>query len=57
LLGRIGASYASDFDASLPTFLLQGDIAEIIIIPRAITATERQALERYASAKYNIPLA
>jgi hypothetical protein len=33
-----------------------GDIAELLIFQRAITTTERQALERYASAKYNIPL-
>lgn len=33
-----------------------GDIYEILIYPRALTANERQAVERYLSSKWAIPL-
>jgi hypothetical protein len=44
-------------NASDSTLFFNGDIAELLIFQRAITTTERQALEGYASAKYNIALA
>jgi hypothetical protein len=46
----IGANAAATANA------WNGDIAELLIFQRAITTTEREALERYASAKYNIAL-
>jgi hypothetical protein len=36
---------------------LNGDIAEIIVFPTALTATNRQSIERYLSNKYAIALA
>jgi hypothetical protein len=34
-----------------------GDIAEILVIPRAVTTSERQQVESYLSSKYAITLA
>jgi len=33
-----------------------GDIAEVLVFPRALTTTERQAVERYLSNKYAITI-
>jgi len=35
---------------------LVGDIAEIIVFPTALSTSDRQSVERYLSAKWNIPL-
>jgi hypothetical protein len=56
LLGRIGASYALDSDASLPVALLQGDIAEILVFPTALSTENRRRIEGYLSSKYNIAI-
>ena len=34
-----------------------GDIAEVLIYPRALSVSERQSVERYLSAKWGIPIA
>jgi hypothetical protein len=42
--------------SGVPAFLLNGDIAEIIIYPTALGTTDRQAVESYLSAEYAITL-
>jgi hypothetical protein len=46
---RVGADETGNY--------LNGDMAEIIVIPRAVTTAERQQVERYLSNKYAIALA
>ena len=38
-------------------FPVTGDIAEVLIYPRALSVSERQSVERYLSAKWGIPIA
>jgi hypothetical protein len=51
-IARVGVGITHD-----GTSYLAGDIAEIIIFPAALTATNRQRVERYLSSKYAITLA
>ena len=37
-------------------FPVTGDIAEVLIYPRALSVSERQSVERYLSAKWGIPI-
>ena len=51
-IDRVGIGIRSD-----ATNTLDGDIAEILVMPRAVTTAERQQVERYLSNKYAITLA
>ena len=50
-LGRVGA----DNQPSAPSEFLNGYIAELVVINRALTSDERAGLLAYFKAKYNTP--
>ena len=51
---RIGAALVTESDAAAAAFSLQGDIAEILIFPTALSTTNRQAVESYLNQKWAI---